>query len=351
MKIGDRFFLKGAFDRESLAFLRQMGGQGAVVNIAGELRDNQQGTPVVSEALSERLRSGLHWEAKDLIELRKAVTDFELDLCSLAHTPPHRFQKILLGLPGRDEEIESWCRSLKAMGEAGIPILQYSWHTNVGSNHINWHTFTGHRIRGGALAEGFDYEQAKDIPPTDIGVVTQERMWEALEYFLKAVIPVAEKVGVRMSLHPADPQVPALAGVARIVRSVSAFERMLDLVPSPANAMTFCQGCFAQMLDAEGVYKAIAKFAQRGAIALVHFRNVTPDSTAERFTEAFWDEGKVNMHRAILAYTKAGFDGYLTPDHHPHTIGDSVWGHRSRAFALGYMRGLVQSVASERKPC
>jgi len=344
MKIGDRFFLKGAFDKESLAFLRQMGGQGAVVNIAGELRDNPQGTPVVSSELSERLRSGLHWETKDLIDLRQAMNEFELELFSLAHTPSHRLQKILLGLPGRDEEIEHWCKSLQAMGEAGIPILQYSWHTNVGSNHINWHTFTGHKIRGGALAEGFDYAQAQSIAPTDIGTVTQERMWESLEYFLKAVIPVAEKVGVRMSLHPADPQVPALAGVARIVRSVPAFERVLNIVPSSSNAMTFCQGCFSQMLDAEGVYKAIAKFAKRGAIALVHFRNVTPDSTAEKFTEAFWDEGKVDMHRAMLEYANAGFDGYLTPDHHPHTVGDTAWGHRSRAFALGYMRGLMQSV-------
>ncbi len=343
MKVGDRFFLKGAFDRESLSFLRQMGADGAVVNIAGELQGNAQGTPAVSEALSDSLRSGPHWRVEDLLALKAAVNAHELELCSLAHTPPHRMRRILLGLPGRDEDIAHWCRSLQAMGEAGIPVLQYSWHLNVGSQHINWHTTTGLKIRGGALAEGFDHAQARDVAPSpDIGVVSEERMWESLTYFLQAVIPVAEKAGVRMALHPADPQVPVLAGVARIMRSMAAYDRMLGIVPSKANAMTFCQGCFSQMLDAEGVYHAIDHYAKRDAIALVHFRNVTPDSRVERFSEAFWDEGKVDMVRALRAYGPR-FSGYITPDHHPHVVGDTAWGHRSRAFALGYIRGLVQS--------
>jgi mannonate dehydratase len=145
-----------------------------------------------------------------------------------------------------------------------------------------------------------------------------------------------------MALHPADPQVPSLAGIARIMRSPEAFDRLLDLVPSPSNSINFCQGCFSQMLDAEGVYRAIRHFASRKAIANVHFRNVT--GSIEQFTEAFWDDGKVNMAKAMQAYHDAGFNGYFTPDHHPHVIGDTVWGHRSRAFAYGYMRGLMQGI-------
>lgn len=344
MKLGDRFFLNGAFDRDDLTLVRQLGANGIVVNIAGGLKDNPQGPPVVDAELAYRLRSGDHWQARDLIILKKTVGEFGLELTSLAHTPSHRFQKILLGQPGRDEEIENWCRSLQAMGEAEIPILQYGWHSNAGSDHINWHTFTGKPIRGGALAEGFNYAAAACVPPTALGLVTSDQLWESLTYFLRAIIPAAERAGVRMAMHPADPQVPELAGVARIMCSEKAFDRMLDLVPSHANAMAFCQGCFSQMLSADGVYQAIERYASRKSIALVHFRNVTADSHIEHFTEAFWDEGKVDMHRAMCTYKRAGFDGMFIPDHHPHVVGDTPWGHRSRAFALGYIRGLMQSV-------
>ena len=343
MKIADRLFLKGSFDRETLQFLRQMGAQGVFVNIAGELRGNTEQTPVVDESLRERLRSGPYWQADDLRALRGAIESFGLELCSLAHTPPHRFSRAFLGQSGRDLEIEHWCRSLEAMAAAGIPVLQYSWYSNAAAPQVNWHTRTDVPIRGGAQAEGFDLAQAAAVPATDLGIVPDEQLWDSLAYFLERVIPVAQRCGVRMAMHPADPQVPSLAGIARILRSPAAFDRMLDLVPSPANAMTFCQGCFSQMLDADGVYRAIEHFAARGAIAFVHFRNVSAASTRERFTEAFWDEGKVDMVRAMRSYARCGYSGYLCPDHHPHVIGDTRWGHRSRGFALGYMRGLLQS--------
>ena len=63
MKVGDRLFLQGAFDKETLAFMRQMGADGVTINIAGELRGNAQGERAVDEALAQRLRSGPSWQA------------------------------------------------------------------------------------------------------------------------------------------------------------------------------------------------------------------------------------------------------------------------------------------------
>ena len=346
MKIADRLFLQGSFDRETLSFLRQMGAEGVFINIAGELHGNLEHTPVIDNALRQRLRSGPHWLVADLRALRRAVEGFGLELCSLAHTPPDRYRNALFGTAGRDAEIDQWCRSLEAMGQAGIPVLQYSWYSNAGASHTNWHTETGIPIRGGALGEGFDYSEAARTPATEQGMVGDEQLWDSLGYFLRRVIPVAESAGVRMAMHPADPQVPALAGIARILRSREAFDRMLDIVPSHANAMTFCQGCFSQIMDADGVYEAIEHFTSRDAVAFVHFRNVSAASTRERFTESFWDEGKIDMVRAMRSYTLGGYQGYLSPDHHPHVVGDTGWGHRSRGFALGYMRGLIQSGAA-----
>lgn len=189
----------------------------------------------------------------------------------------------------------------------------------------------------------FDYELARDAPITEIGRITDQEMWDNLTYFLKAVIPVAEVAGVRMAVHPADPQVPVIAGIARIIRSVEAYRRVFDIVPSDASAMVFCQGCFAQMLDAEAVYEAIRYFASRNKIAYVHFRNVR--GTLDKFEETYWDEGKVDMFKAVQAYKNGGFHGYMVPDHTPRGVGDSQWGHRARAFAIGYMRGLFQAVS------
>ncbi len=169
-------------------------------------------------------------------------------------------------------------------------------------------------------------------------------MWDNLAYFLRAVIPVAEAVGVRMVVHPADPQVPSLAGIARILRSSADYDRLFDLVPSAHNAMVFCLGCFAQMLDSDGVYDAIRHFGGCGRIGYVHFRNVT--GTLERFTEVYPDEGKLDMAAVMRIFDQLGYDGHVIPDHTPHGTGDSAMGHRGFAFEIGYMRGLMQAVAS-----
>ena len=103
--------------------------------------------------------------------------------------------------------------------------------------------------RGGALVTGFDLAQLKDVPSSEYGIVQDEQLWTNLEYFLKRVLPVAEKAGVKLAMHPDDPPLSPIRGVARIMRSVESFQRLVDLVPSPANGITLCQGNFTLMTD------------------------------------------------------------------------------------------------------
>ncbi len=124
--------------------------------------------------------------------------------------------------------------------------------------------------------------------------------------------------------------------------SPEAYQRVFGIMPSDSNAMAFCQGCFAQMLESEDVYEAIRYFGKRNKIAFVHFRNVV--GTVDHFAESYWDEGKIDMFRAMRAYHKVGYHGYMVPDHNPKGIGDTKWGHRARAFGLGYIRGLAHAV-------
>ncbi len=186
----------------------------------------------------------------------------------------------------------------------------------------------------------FDYNVAKKVSVTNYGEISEEMLWNNLTYFLKKVIPVAEEAGVKMEMHPPDPQVPNLAGIARIVRSIEDYDRVFKIIPSRANCMVFCLGCFGQMMDANHVYEAIKHFGKQGKIGYVHFRGVR--GTVEKFDEVFPDEGKLDMLQAIKLLKEVGFDGIVENDHAPHVMGDTDYGHMSHAFQIGYLRGILQ---------
>ena len=149
-----------------------------------------------------------------------------------------------------------------------------------------------------------------------------------------------------LALHPDDPPVPAIAGVARIFRSVEAYKRVIEIVDSPSNCLEFCQGTVAEMCASpEEVYDAIRYFGSREKIAYVHFRNVS--SRVPSFAETFIDDGYVDMLRAMRIYHEVGFEGVLIPDHTPAVAGDTAWGHRGRAYAVGYMKAMLRCITEE----
>ncbi len=282
-----------------------------------------------------------------LIALKKWVEDSGLELCGIVI---HRLidadplDKVFLGLPGRDEQIEDFCKLLRNMGKVGIPLVHYSqWVINTGAWLGNWRTTARTVGRGGAKYVSFDYEVAKKVPVSDFGQITDEQVWDNLTYFLKAVIPVAEESGVKMVMHPADPQVHSIAGVARIIRSVEAYDRLFEIAPSDYNCMLFCLGCFSQMLDTKGVCDAIRHFGTMGKIGHVHFRNVR--GSLEKFDEVYPDEGKLDMLKALKTLNEAGYKGTISPDHGPRGTFDTD-GYIVEAFQIGYLKGLLQSASA-----
>ena len=167
-------------------------------------------------------------------------------------------------------------------------------------------------------------------------------MWDNMSTFLKRVIPVARDAGVRMALHPDDPPIAEpLGGVAQICSTVSQFDRILDEVDDPANGLLFCQGCFTELLG-QGVYGEIARLAERGRIVYVHFRNVR--GQLPRFTEVFLDEGDIDMGRAMQTYFNHGFEGPFMMDHTPAFAHSGYTQLHGKAFAIGYIRALIQEV-------
>ncbi len=262
--------------------------------------------------------------------------------------PPSLYSKTKLGLEGRDEEIENFITFIRNIGSLGIDTVCHNWMPVIGWTRSQVDTVS----RGGALVSSFDIKDIKDEPIIEeYGVLTHDMMWDNMEYFLKAVIPEAEKAGVKLALHPDDPPIDNIRGIPRIMTSVEAFKKMLDLYPSPSNGITFCQGSFASMgAEGEGVDipAAIEYFGGRDAIHFVHFRDVR--GYKEKFEETFHDDGKTDMYKAMEAYLKIGYHGPMRPDHVPTMHGDSNehpgYSTIGTLFAIGYMRGLIQGAAN-----
>ena len=273
------------------------------------------------------------------------LTDYWRDLKGLAESHGLKlmnvaatgWDEISLALPDRDEKIEAWCTMLRNMGEVGIPTLGYNFKP-VG----NFRTESTPPGRGGARYSTFDYDVLmKDPPYHPDKAISEEKIWENLQYFLERVVPVAEENGVRMALHPDDPPIPEpLGGAARIVSTLEQYHRTFDMVPSDSNAMLFCQGCVAEM--GVDVCDAIRDIGGRGKIVYVHFRNIR--GTPKKFQEVFVDEGDQDMYEAMQTYKEVGFEGPFMMDHTPGFPQQESTFWAGRAFAVGYMRALIQAV-------
>lgn len=306
-------------DYETLQFVRQLGVGHIIVH-------------------SPELRGPGYWEFTELVQMRTRIESMGIQLYAIENVPRHFYDKILEGKPGRDEQIENMRKTITHMGRAGIRVFGYHFIL-LGV----WRTEYSPRGRGGSLVTRYDHAQVENAPIADIGEYDDDMVWANFEYFLKALIPVAEQEGVTMALHPDDPPVPKIAGVARIIRSIDAYKRVMEMAPSPNNCIEFCQGTIAEMCSsADEVYDAIRYFGSRNKISYVHFRNVTgcvPD-----FSETYIEEGYVDMLKAMRCYKEVNFPGVLIGDHVPGIVSDTRWGHRGRAYTTGYIKALIKCV-------
>jgi mannonate dehydratase len=276
------------------------------------------------------------WDLPVLHAMKRRYERHGLELLGIEDYPP--MDKLRLGLPGRDEELEWTLTLIRNMGKLEIPMLCYNWMAA-----INWvRTDIDRPARGGALVTAFRESDMIDTP-TWAGTVPAEQLWSAWEWFMDRAVPVAEKSGVRLALHPDDPPLPSVRGVARIMNSIESYDRAMAHIESEANAICLCQGNFALFCD--DIPGAIRRFGKKGHLAFGHFRDV--EGTARDFVETFHDEGQTDKVAAMEAWHEIGFTGPIRPDHVPTLEGESnddpAYAWLGRLHAVGYLQGLRAS--------
>ena len=298
---------------------------------------------------------GRLWTEEELRDLRAAVNAEGLELEAIENFDPSHWYDILLDGPRKQEQLEDIKTIIRRVGQAGIPVIGYNFSIAGVWGHI-----TGPFGRGGAESVGFSRSSGPaetpiphgqvwnmtydpDAPPGFVPDVTPAQLWRRLEDFLRAVVPVAEEAGVRLAAHPDDPPMPTIRGHARLVYQPRLYQKLLDLVPSPANCLEFCQGSLAEMTEGD-IYAVIDHYTRQGRIGYVHLRNVR--GKVPEYHEVFIDEGDVDVIRALRIYKRNGYTGVIIPDHTPQMTCAAPW-HAGMAYALGYLRAAINVVMAE----
>lgn len=264
------------------------------------------------------------------------------------------FPNTLYGRPGRDEEIEKVRQSIRAAGRAGLPVIEYNFYAHRIVE--GYYEETG---RAGSGLTAFDHDKVKDLPPLeDEGAHQLEEMWSNIAYFLKAVIPVAEESGVRLALHPNDPPAPVSRGSQQIMGTVEGWKRLIEIVPSKANGITFDCGVTKEM--GQDPVEVCRYFGSRDRINHVHFRNVRVRKPYEKYTEVWIDEGEVNLFAVMKELVRQKYPRLVYPEH-PRGIDydrerpnfrpgyPGGGGYAAFAYNVGYARAMLQAaIADER---
>lgn len=337
--------------RDNFRFARQAGCTHVVVHMVERLRDGLP--PGADEFCFGRTRAaGAVWTEEDLGAVTRMAHDEGLQLEAIENIDPSFWSDILLAGPRKAEQLESLKGLLRSMGRLRIPILGYNF-----SMAGVWGRANGPHARGGAIVPAFQRDhplrdqplprgQLNNIvydpaaPAGAIDPVSSEELWRRLAGFLNELIPVAEAEGVRLAAHPDDPPLPVLRQTPRLLHRPEHLDRVLDMVPSPSNAIEFCAGTVQEMAAGD-VYEAADRWSRRGAVAYVHCRNVV--GKAPDYREAFIDEGDIDVPRLLRILHQNNFDGAVIPDHAPQMCCEAPW-HAGMAHALGYLRAALMSL-------
>jgi mannonate dehydratase len=352
MKLGFGFY-RHQLTRDCYRFARQCGCTHAVAHLTDYFRSarNDPGDQPVGDGSGWGLAGDPRklWTTEEIRRIRREMAEEGLTLEAIENFDPAFWGDVLLDGPRKAEQLENCKTIIQRVGEAGVPVFGYNFSIAGVCGRVK-----GSFARGGAEAVGMDgplddpmpngmvWNMVVDAAALKTGFVpaaTEAQLWARLKTFLDAVLPVAEKAGVRLAAHPDDPPMPTMRGQPRLVYQPRLYQRLLDLHPSPSNALEFCLGSLAEMTEGD-IYETVDAYSRQGKIGYIHFRNIR--GKVPNYREAFIDDGDMDMRRIIGILRKNGFDGVMVPDHTPLMTCAAPW-EAGMAFTCGWMKAVMES--------
>ena len=351
MKLGLGLY-RHQLDSQHYQFAKQCGCTHVIVHLVDYFRSsrsNQPGDQPVGDDSGWGLAGdpGKLWTFEELAALKREINAAGLELEAIENFDPAHWHDVLLDGPKKPQQLENLKIIIRNVGRAGIPVFGYNFSIAGVAGRIK-----GNFARGGTEAVGMDGPLDTPMPngmvwnmvydrnavAGSVPSATPEQLWQRLADFLDALLPVAEEAGVTLAAHPDDPPLPTLRGQPRLVYQPRLYQKLLDLHPSPRNALEFCLGSLAEMTEGD-IYEVVDTYSRQGKLGYVHFRNVR--GKAPHYQETFIDEGDVDMLRVLGILKRNGYQGVLIPDHAPQMACAAPW-HAGMAFALGYMKAALQ---------
>lgn len=350
MKLGLGLY-RHMLTEENFKFAKQAGCTHLVVHLANYYKEILPATDAQNN-YGVSLEDDPIWELENLLKLKEKVEKEGLEIYAIENFSPADWYDVLLDGPKKKDQMEKLKKIITNVGKAGIKNFGYNF-----SIAGVWGHSKKPSARGGAISAGFDatsldintpipkgqvWNMTYDSTPTNevISSITVEELWNRLEYFLKELIPVAEKVGVRLAAHPDDPPMQTLRNTPRLVYQPDLYQKLINIVDSKSNCLEFCMGSIQEMTEGN-IYAALEQYASQNKISYIHFRNVK--GKVPNYKEVFVDEGDIDMLKCLKILKKYNFDGVLIPDHTPQMSCDAPW-HAGMAYALGYMKAAIQSL-------
>lgn len=304
------------------------------------------------------------WSVESISKLKKITEDNGLHFDVIESVPVH--EDIKIGLPSRDRYIENYKENIRRLGAAGVKVICYNFMPV-----FDWtRTQLDYKLPDGSTALVYFKDQLEKMDPltgelslpgwdssyTKEGLkelfdhyknVDEDKLFENLEYFLKAIIPVAEEAGVKMAIHPDDPPY-SIFGLPRIITGEKNLDRFLSLVDSEYNGLSVCTGSLGST-NANDIYHIVDKYTKMNRIHFMHVRNIKLYADDSFEESAHYSAcGSLDIVKILQILHKNGFDGYLRPDH-----GRMIWGETGkpgyglydRALGASYMTGIWETLS------
>ena len=357
MKLGLGLY-RHQLNREHYDFAKQCGCTHLVVHLVDYFRSSQSNQPG-DQPVGDDSGWGLAgnpeklWTYEELAAIRKEINAAGLELEAIENFDPAHWHDVLLDGPKKQLQLENLKTIIRNAGKAGIPIFGYNFSIAGVAGRVK-----GPFARGNAEAVGmngpldtplpngmvWNMVYDRDAPPAVVPSATSDQLWQRLRDFLEAIVPVAEEAGVTLAAHPDDPPLPTVRAQPRLVYQPHLYQKLIDLKPSPNNALEFCIGTLAEMTEGN-IYDVVDTYSRQGKLGYVHLRNVR--DKVPFYKETFIDDGEVDILKVLRILKRNNFQGVLIPDHAPQMSCAAPW-HAGMAYALGYMRAGLQIVNGER---